>query len=142
MHSSNADKTGPAALVRDVFERLFSSGVDALEKHPGMGALREAFPILKAAFPDITIELQQQLVDGNRVASHWLLTGTHLGSFFGIPATGRIVKYQNIGIATVVEGAIVQYNAESGWLSVLRQIDALPLQPKPDPRNRQHEKPE
>ena len=117
----------PALVVRDVFYRLFADGVAALDGHPGMDALRSAFPMMKAAFPDIAIELQQQLVDGERVASHWIVRGTHLGEFFGIPPSGRMVKYQNIGIAKVVDGVIVQYNAESGWLAVLRQIGALPL---------------
>jgi predicted ester cyclase len=58
--------------------------------------------MMKAAFPDIAIELQQQLVDGERVASHRIVRGTHLGDFFGIPPTGKTVKYQDIGIATVV----------------------------------------
>jgi predicted ester cyclase len=120
----NAD---PAAVVRDVFERLFLTGVDALDGHPGMDALRSAFPMIRTAFPDATIELQQQLVDGDRVASHWIVRGTHLGDFFGAAPTGNAVKYQNIGIATVVDGRIVQYNAENGWLAVLRQIGALPL---------------
>ena len=133
MASSHSSVQDPASVVRDVFERLFAVGVEALDEHPGMSALREAFPMLKTAFPDIRIELQQQLVEGNRVASHWILTGTHLGTFFGIEATGRAVKYQNIGIATVVDGSIVQYNAESGWLAVLRQIGALPLGQKGGP---------
>jgi predicted ester cyclase len=117
----------PASVVRDVFERLFLTGIAALDGHPGMDALRAAFPLIKTAFPDATIELQQQLVDGDRVASHWIVRGTHQGDFFGIAPTGKAVKYQNIGIATVVEGKIVQYNAENGWLSVLRQVGALPL---------------
>lgn len=129
MSTSSLPDQQPASVVREVFERLFTTGVDALDGHPGMGALREAFPVLKTAFPDLRIELQQQLVEGNRVASHWVLTGTHLGDFFGVAATGRAVRYQNIGIATVVDGKIVQYNAESGWLTVLRQIGGLPLSP-------------
>lgn len=117
----------PAAVVRDVFERLFLTGIEALDGHPGMDALRSAYPMIRTAFPDAVIELQQQLVDGDRVASHWIIRGTHLGDFLGIAPTGRAVKYQNIGIATVVEGRVVQYNAENGWLTVLRQLGALPL---------------
>ena len=125
--ASTPKPADPAAVVREVFERLFSEGVAALNGHPGMESLRAAFPTLKSAFPDITPELQQQLIDGDHVVSHWILRGTHLGEFFGIPATGKPVKYQNIGIARVVDGKIVQYNAESGWLTVLRQVGALPL---------------
>lgn len=117
----------PASVVRDVFHRLFLTGTSALDGHPGMDALRTAYPLIKTAFPDAAVELQQQLVDGDRVASHWIVTGTHLGDFFGIAPTGKPVKYQNIGIATVVDGKIVQYNAENGWLAVFRQIGALPL---------------
>lgn len=83
--------------------------------------------MIRTAFPDAVIELQQQLVDGDRVASHWIIRGTHLGDFLGIAPTGRAVKYQNIGIATVIDGRVVQYNAENGWLTVLRQLGALPL---------------
>ena len=117
----------PALVVRHVFYSLFADGVAALDGHSGMDGLRSAFPMMKTAFPDATIELQQQLIDGDLVASHWIIRGTHLGEFFGIPPSGNTVKYQNIGIATVVNGVIVQYNAESGWLAVLRQIGALPL---------------
>lgn len=117
----------PASVVRDVFQRLFLIGIAALDGHPGMEALRAAYPMIKTAFPDAVLELQQQLMDGDRVASHWIVRGTHLGDFFGIAPTGKAVKYQNIGIATVIDGKIVQYNAESGWLAVLRQIGALPL---------------
>ena len=118
-----------AALVRRVFESLFRGELDVLDSHPGMKALSEAFPMLRTAFPDVAIELQQQLVEGDRVVSHWIITGTHLGPFLGIPATGKPVRYQNIGIAQVLDGVIVQYNAESGWLAVLKQIGALPLSP-------------
>lgn len=124
---SSPDAESPAILVRRVFEGLFADGVGALEGHPGMSTLAAAYPLLAKAFPDIRVELQQQLVDGEQVASHWILKGTHTGEFFGIPATGKPVRYQNIGIARVVDGRIVQYNAESGWLTVLRQIGGLPL---------------
>jgi predicted ester cyclase len=127
MDSSPTPASDPASVVRDVFQRLFLTGIAALDGHPGMDGLRTAYPLIKTAFPDAVIELQQQLVDGDRVASHWIVRGTHLGDFFGIAPTGKAVKYQNIGIATVIDGKVVQYNAENGWLTVLRQVGALPF---------------
>ena len=119
--------SGPAAIVRTMLEGLFTTGPAALEGHPGMHALREMFPVLKAAFPDITIECQQQIVEGDQVASHWILRGTHLGPLFGLAPTGKAVKFQNLSIAQVVEGRVMQYNSEAGWLACFKQLGALPF---------------
>lgn len=79
------------------------------------------------AFPDFRAELKQQIVDGDRVGTHWVFRGTHLGEFQGIPPTGKPVEFQNLSITRVVDGRIVNYNSEIGFLTVLRQIGALPL---------------
>jgi predicted ester cyclase len=119
----------PAELVRRTFEALFAGDTTPLDVHPGLHALRPALPLLFAAFPDFRAELQQQLVDGDRVASHWVFRGTHRGDLYGLPPTGVAVQFQNLSICRVEDGRIVQYNSEVGWLSVLRQIGALPLHP-------------
>jgi predicted ester cyclase/2-polyprenyl-3-methyl-5-hydroxy-6-metoxy-1,4-benzoquinol methylase len=115
-----------AALVTDIVKRTFEGDLSVLDGHPGMASLREHFPAFKAAFPDIKAELQQTIVDGDRVAMHWIFSGTHSGTFFGIPPTGKRVRMQNVGIARVEGDRVVQYNSEVGWLTALKQIGALP----------------
>jgi len=88
--------------------------------------VRQTFPAVKAAFPDMKAELQQTMVDGNRVAAQWVFSGTHSGTFFGIPPTGKPVRIQNVAIARVEGDRIVEYNSEVGWLAALKQIGALP----------------
>jgi predicted ester cyclase/2-polyprenyl-3-methyl-5-hydroxy-6-metoxy-1,4-benzoquinol methylase len=116
----------PAALVTDVIKRLFDGDIAVLEPHPGLASLKQTFPAVKAAFPDIRVELQQSMVDGDRVAAHWIFAGTHTGPFYGIPPTGRAVRMQNVSIARVDGDRIVEYNSEVGWLQALIQIGALP----------------
>jgi len=125
MSESHDDRTGPADIVRRAFESIFAGDFSVFDKHPGLGALREHFPPMLSAFPDFSAELKQQLVDGDRIALHWLFRGTHRGVLFGIPPTGIAVRFQNVGISRVDGGRIVQYNSEVGWLSVLGQIGAL-----------------
>jgi predicted ester cyclase len=116
----------PAVIVRQMLEGLFAHGVEALDGHPGMTDLRKIFPVLKEGIPDLTIELRKQVVEGDQVASFWILRGTHRGPLFGIPASGRAVEFQNLSIAKVEDGKVVQYNSETGWLSFLTQVGALP----------------
>jgi len=116
----------PSTLVTDVIKRVFDGDLSVLDRHPGMTSLRQHFPSFKAAFPDIKAELQQTMVDGDRVAMHWILSGTHTGTLYGIPPTGKAVRMQNVSMARVEGDRIVQYNSEVGWLTALMQIGALP----------------
>jgi steroid delta-isomerase-like uncharacterized protein len=44
-----------------------------------------------AAFPDIHIDIEDVVADGNRAAIRWKATMTHLGDQLGIPASGKKV---------------------------------------------------
>ena len=119
----------PAALVRDTFTTIFGGGYTTIDEHPGLAMLRQAIPALRAAFPDFSAELKQQLVEGNRVASHWIFRGTHLGDLYGIAPTGRSAQFQNLSICRIENGRIVQYNSEVGFLSLFRQLGVPPFAP-------------
>src|SRR6478672_5268380 len=101
----------PAQIARETIETLFTThDLSVLDPHPGMESLRKVFPAFIKGLPDIKIELQQQVVEGNRVSSHWVFNATHLGNLYGIPPTGKAVKFQNINIMKIEDGKIVQYN--------------------------------
>ncbi len=119
----------PAAIVTRVLAAAFGGDLTVLDDHPGLAGLRGALPKTFAAFADFTAELQQVVVEGDKVATHWRLRGAHAGEFFGIAPTGKAVQYQNVSIARVEGGRIVQFNSEIGYLSVLLQIGFLPVPP-------------
>ena len=56
--------------------------------------MRERAEALLTAFPDLRLERIDLIVDGERHADRWILTGTHRGPLFGIPATGRPVRVE------------------------------------------------
>ena len=124
---SSPNGSSAAGVIRSAFERIFSGDFSPFDAHPGLASLKKAFPGMLIAFPDFHAELKQQLVDGDRVASHWIFRGTHLGDFHGIAPTGKAVEFQNLSIARVVDGKIVTYNSEIGGLRLLTQIGALPF---------------
>jgi predicted ester cyclase len=125
--STQFETESPAAIVRSAFQTIFSGDFTPFDAHPGLESLKKHFPSMLVAFPDFRAELKQQIVEGDRVATHWIFRGTHRGDLYGIPGTGKPVEFQNLSISRVVDGRIVNYNSEVGWLTVLRQIGALPL---------------
>ena len=125
--TATAAVADPAVVVRSTFQAIFSGDTSPFDAHPGLEALRLHLPALLAAFPDFSAELRQQLVDGDRVASLWIFRGTHRGDLYGVAPTGKAVQFQNLSICRLERGRIVEYNSEVGWLSVFRQLGALPL---------------
>src|SRR5215217_3544520 len=50
------------------------------------------------AFPDLHLEIEQLIADGDLVAARYLVQGTHQGEFLGIPGTGRPVASQAVAL--------------------------------------------
>ena len=63
-----------------------------------------------AACSDIRIVVEHTVTEGDRVAVHCRVTGTHTGDTLGIPPTGKSVDFQGVTIARVVDGQI-----NEGW---------------------------
>jgi len=60
----------------------------------GREAVRARAAALLSAFPDFHLEKVVLVIDGDRHADRWVMTGTHQGPLFGIPPTGRQVRVE------------------------------------------------
>ena len=59
------------------------------------------FEMLLGVFPDLQLDVRVVKVDGNRVVSRVVATGTHTGSFLGKPATGEPMVWRSHDIAEI-----------------------------------------
>ena len=76
------------------FDRMasfYASTIKVNEVRMDPSAVRAQFAPLFSAFPDWHWEMRHLVVDGDYIALHFTVTGTHRGSFQGIKATGRRV---------------------------------------------------
>jgi predicted ester cyclase len=64
--------------------------------------------------------------EGDKVAFRWLLSGTHLGGFMGVVATGRRVEAMGMDIVRVADGEIIEHWGEFDVMGLLRQIGVIP----------------
>jgi predicted ester cyclase len=81
---------------------------------------------MRGSIPDIHIQLEDILSEGDRVAMRIRLQGTHAGKGLGVMPTGRNISIQGIVIIRVVEDQIVEGWNSYDQLGLLRQIGALP----------------
>lgn len=78
------------------------------------------------AFPDCKISVEDEVAQGDTVASRWTMTGTHQGDFLGVPATGKPMIITGIDFTRVVDGKIAEHWAQFDAASLMVQIGALP----------------
>jgi predicted ester cyclase len=57
---------------------------------------------------DLHVEIQDLVADGDRVAVRARITGTHVGEFAGMPATGRRFDASFLSIERAAAGRIVE----------------------------------
>jgi len=74
------------------------------------------------AFPDYRWDLRHLLVDGEWLAAHFADTGTHRGTAFDVPATGRSVRTQEFAFYRVVAAKIVEVWVTADDLDLLTQL--------------------
>ncbi|OXM55762.1 ester cyclase [Amycolatopsis alba] len=91
----------------------------------GAEALKQVWTVLLRAFPDLRVEAEDVLADGDKVVCRNIVTGTHRGEFRGLPATGKTVSYGEIFIFRFAGGRIAEIWGVVDVLTQLRQLGAL-----------------
>lgn len=61
---------------------------------------------VRTAFPDFHNELVETITEGNKTFAHLHYSGTHRGEIFGVPPTGKRVRYDGAAVFTITDGLI------------------------------------
>lgn len=77
------------------------------------------------AFPDLHFT-GESIVQGNRVALSWTMTGTHQGTLMRIPPTGRRVSVRGVSLLTIEDGKITHGRNIWDTAGLLRALGLLP----------------
>jgi predicted ester cyclase len=80
---------------------------------------------LRGAFPDLTVIIQDQVAEGDKVVSLLIAKGTHRGEFMGIKPTGRIVSVMGITIDRVADGMLFESWACWDLWNLLQQLGVV-----------------
>jgi steroid delta-isomerase-like uncharacterized protein len=94
---------------------------------PGPAGLKPIIAGFRAAFPDLQITIDDQVAEGDKVATRYTMRGTNVGEFMGRPPTGRQISVGGMQIERVVDGQIVEHWRKSDDLGMMQQLGAVPM---------------
>jgi steroid delta-isomerase-like uncharacterized protein len=92
-----------------------------------MAGLKQFYTALLVGFPDLSIRIDDLVGEGDKIVWRVTASGTHRGSFQGLPATGKSVKLGAHYTFRIEDGKIVERWSTIDRASVLMQIGALAL---------------
>jgi steroid delta-isomerase-like uncharacterized protein len=120
-------KTGGDETVADELRSpLFvnHSAPPGAERGPEGG--RQLFRALRTAFPDLSVDIDDMVAEGDKVVTRQTFRGTHRGEWLGIPATGRAVQWAVIDIIRLQDGRLVDHWAVADFHGLLQQLSGPP----------------
>ena len=119
--------------ARDEIDRLMASDAivhglkdadgNAVKGAAGFKPMYDAF---RQALPDLRIDVEDCLRDGDTFAFRCTVRGTHRGDGLGVAATGREVEFQGMGFIREDNGQIVEAWNTFDFLELYRQIGLAP----------------
>ncbi len=83
-----------------------STAETAEEPVPGPEGVKRANDRFLDAFGDFRVTIEDQIAEGDKVATRWSAEAVHRGEFMGFPATGKRVRVTGMGVHVVRDGRI------------------------------------
>lgn len=88
--------------------------------------LRDWVGLMRTAFPDLVVSVDQMMASGDEVWVHMTMRGTQNGPFLHIPPTGRAVEISAFDRVRVRDGKAVEHWGVTDTLGLLEQLGQLP----------------
>jgi predicted ester cyclase len=79
-----------------------------------------------AGFPDGRITVDDQIAEGDKVASRWTGRGTNTGEIAGIASTGKEITVMGLTISRIEGGQVIEEWQTWDTLGMLVQLGAIP----------------
>ncbi len=123
-----------------IMEELYSKGdmsvidenvsKDYVYRAPGLEVcghadLKEFVAEYRTAFPDLNVRIDDMIIDGEKVATRFTMSGTHEGDFDGVAPTNKKVAATGVLISRYESGKLVEDWDQFDMHGLLQQLGVI-----------------
>jgi predicted ester cyclase len=98
--------------------RRFSIGIEGAIEH--IAGVRNTYP-------DLKLSIDNQIEEGDFVATCYTMRGTHTCSWLGIKPTGKRMEVTGVNIDKIVDNKIVEHSGAANMFEGLLEIGAIKI---------------
>lgn len=93
----------------------------------GADAFKTFYASFRGAFPDIRVEIQDSVTEGDKIVARCVVYATHSGDGLAVAASGKQVKFSGMCQVRVKDGRITEAWNSFDFLTMMQQIGAVHL---------------
>ncbi len=136
--SAAENKSVIQAFIEDVINRgdlkraddLVIADFVELDPLPGQSqgreGLKQIIAHIRDAFPDIHWVVEEMFAEEAKVCTRFTWTGTHRGTFLGIPATGKHIAVKGVVIDRLEGGKMADSRILMDTFGMMQQLGVIP----------------
>lgn len=95
----------------------------------GREAIEHVYRAWFTGFPDVTLDDEELIVEGDRIVEVAMMSGTDTGGFMGLPPTGKGFRASVVLVYAVQDGQIVRFRTIYDFTGILVQTGLLRAKP-------------
>lgn len=134
-----------AATARRLYDLINAGDIEGFARHladdfieqeetPGLAPTKDGvkafFRMQLAAFPDLRMDVEDVVANGDKAVARARFTGTNRGEFMGMPATGKSVDVQLIDMFRFGgDGLVREHWGVLDALAMMQQLGVVPAGP-------------
>jgi steroid delta-isomerase-like uncharacterized protein len=100
------------------------------DKNIGREGLKQLIAMGITAFPDWLETVEDIIAEGDKVWVRLSYTGTHKGTFIGLPPTGKKISSKAVDVYRIVNGKLAEYWNVTDNINIFKQIGAIEITEK------------
>ncbi|MBD3181461.1 T9SS type A sorting domain-containing protein [Candidatus Poribacteria bacterium] len=114
---------GNIDVVDEIYSDDFAGNMPPFDTKEG---IKMGLAAYISAIPDVHVEVEDVIAEGEYVALRYTFTGTQEGELMGIPPTGNFACTPGISIAQIVDGKIVAVWENNEMMGMMEQLGVFP----------------
>jgi steroid delta-isomerase-like uncharacterized protein len=112
----------------DLIDQIFAPDFVAHEADQdirGPEGVRQFILMLRKAFPDLHVTVEDMIAEGNKVVQRWSGHGSHQGELMGLPPSGKRISVSGITISRYEGGKVAEEWELYDMMGMMQQLGAL-----------------
>ena len=113
---------GNTDILKEIVDEHFTNHTIPSNFPNDVTGLIQFAKILHKGFPDLKVEIDQQVGENDLVSSLKTITGTHLGEIMGHQPTGKKVKMTVIDMVRIKDGKYIDHWAKNDVMEIIQKL--------------------
>ncbi len=115
----------------DIIDQFISADYTEVynsKRYPiGIEGAKEHIIGVRKTYPDLELTINQQIAEGDWVATYYTMRGTHAGTWMGIKPTGKKLEVTGVNIDKIIDGKLVEHGGAANLFEGLLDIGAIKI---------------